>query len=192
MARTSNPHSATAQFFINVNNNSFLDFGISDYGPLNTLRQSTIGIRDERSGRIATTDCRGLRITSRTLERAAQAKPSEPNGYECLMKAVLNDKEYNLDRELKACLNQINQLKQDGKLSKDATCSDYISQRHSNLKLVNVNWGYAVFGQVVNGLDVVNKIKSVPTGTKGPFAKDVPQEPVIIKSIQSVQQEKAQ
>ncbi|MEO7160404.1 MAG: peptidylprolyl isomerase [Polaromonas sp.] len=42
--------------------------------------------------------------------------------------------------------------------------------------------GYTVFGKVVSGLDVVNKIKSVPTGTGGPFPSDVPRTPVVIKS----------
>ena len=42
--------------------------------------------------------------------------------------------------------------------------------------------GYTVFGKVVSGMDVVNKIKSVPTGTGGPFASDVPRTPVVIKS----------
>jgi peptidyl-prolyl cis-trans isomerase B (cyclophilin B) len=40
-------------------------------------------------------------------------------------------------------------------------------------------WGYAVFGKVVEGQDVVNKIKSVKTGRKG-FHDDVPQEDVVI------------
>jgi len=40
--------------------------------------------------------------------------------------------------------------------------------------------GYAVFGKVVAGMDVVDKIRAVPTGTKGPY-RDVPIEPVIIK-----------
>ena len=43
-------------------------------------------------------------------------------------------------------------------------------------------WGYCVFGKVTDGMDVVEKIKGVKTGTKG-FHQDVPQEPVIIKSV---------
>lgn len=42
-------------------------------------------------------------------------------------------------------------------------------------------YGYAVFGKVVEGMDVVDKIKDVPTGNYGPFG-DVPKEPVVIKS----------
>ena len=40
--------------------------------------------------------------------------------------------------------------------------------------------GYAVFGHVVSGMDVVEKIKMVPTATKGMY-QDVPRTPVIIK-----------
>ncbi|MUM77835.1 peptidyl-prolyl cis-trans isomerase [Pseudodesulfovibrio sp. F-1] len=40
-------------------------------------------------------------------------------------------------------------------------------------------WGYAVFGKVVEGTDVVDKIKAVSTGRKG-FHDDVPVEPVFI------------
>ena len=40
--------------------------------------------------------------------------------------------------------------------------------------------GYAVFGKVVSGMDVVDKIKAVPTGSKGPH-QNVPLEPVTIK-----------
>ena len=77
MARTSNPHSATAQFFINVANNAFLDF-----------REAT------------------------------------PAGF-----------------------------------------------------------GYAVFGKVTQGMEVVMRIAHTPTGPGGPFAKDVPRQPVVIESI---------
>jgi peptidyl-prolyl cis-trans isomerase A (cyclophilin A) len=42
--------------------------------------------------------------------------------------------------------------------------------------------GYTVFGKVVSGMDVVNKIRSVPTGAAGPFPTDVPKTPVLIKS----------
>jgi peptidyl-prolyl cis-trans isomerase A (cyclophilin A) len=42
--------------------------------------------------------------------------------------------------------------------------------------------GYTVFGKVVSGMDIVEKIKSTPTGSGGPFPTDVPQTPVVIKS----------
>jgi len=42
-------------------------------------------------------------------------------------------------------------------------------------------WGYAVFGKVTQGMDVVDKIRKVPTGSGGPsFPKEVPQDPVVI------------
>lgn len=42
--------------------------------------------------------------------------------------------------------------------------------------------GYTVFGKIISGMDVVGKIKSVPTGSGGPFPSDVPKTPVMIKS----------
>ena len=47
-------------------------------------------------------------------------------------------------------------------------------------------WGYAVFGKVTEGMDVVNKIKDVPTTTKGPY-QDVPAETVIIEKVTVVE-----
>jgi peptidyl-prolyl cis-trans isomerase B (cyclophilin B) len=41
-------------------------------------------------------------------------------------------------------------------------------------------WGYTVFGKVVEGLDVVEQIKKVKTGSKG-FHQDVPVDDVIIE-----------
>ncbi|RYX92373.1 MAG: peptidylprolyl isomerase [Comamonadaceae bacterium] len=43
-------------------------------------------------------------------------------------------------------------------------------------------YGYTVFGKVVSGMDVVNKIKGLPTGAGGPFPSDVPKTPVLVKS----------
>ena len=43
-------------------------------------------------------------------------------------------------------------------------------------------YGYTVFGKVVTGMDVVNRIKAVPTGPGGPFPSDVPRTPVVILS----------
>ena len=44
-------------------------------------------------------------------------------------------------------------------------------------------WGYAVFGKVVSGMDVVTKIAKTPTGAAGPFRSDVPKQPVVIESV---------
>ncbi|HLL22278.1 MAG TPA: peptidylprolyl isomerase [Kofleriaceae bacterium] len=44
-------------------------------------------------------------------------------------------------------------------------------------------WGYAVFGRVLEGMDVVDKIKDVKTGSAGAFAKDVPVETVVIQHV---------
>ena len=51
------------------------------------------------------------------------------------------------------------------------------------------NSGYAVFGRVVEGMDVVDKIKAVKTGTKMGF-DDVPEEDVVIKSVKVVKADK--
>ena len=44
-------------------------------------------------------------------------------------------------------------------------------------------YGYAVFGKVTQGMDVVMRIARTPTGPGGPFSRDLPQQPVIIESI---------
>jgi len=44
-------------------------------------------------------------------------------------------------------------------------------------------WGYAVFGYVIEGMDVVDKIVSVPTGPAGQFRSDVPVAPIVIKKM---------
>lgn len=43
-------------------------------------------------------------------------------------------------------------------------------------------WGYCVFAEVVEGMDVVDKIKGVPTGRSG-FHQDVPREDVVIEKV---------
>lgn len=42
-------------------------------------------------------------------------------------------------------------------------------------------WGYAVFGRLTDGFDVLEKIGSVPTGRGGPFTSDVPVRPIVIE-----------
>jgi len=47
-------------------------------------------------------------------------------------------------------------------------------------------YGYTVFGKVVEGMDVVNKIAKTPTGRGGPFPTDVPQTRILIKSAKVI------
>jgi peptidyl-prolyl cis-trans isomerase A (cyclophilin A) len=42
-------------------------------------------------------------------------------------------------------------------------------------------WGYAVFGQVVEGMDVVDRISHMPTGAVGPFGAEAPLTPVLLR-----------
>ena len=51
-------------------------------------------------------------------------------------------------------------------------------------------WGYAVFGKVVGGMDVVMKIAKTPTGPGGPFPTDAPREMVVIESATVVADKK--
>lgn len=51
-------------------------------------------------------------------------------------------------------------------------------------------WGYAVFGKVIKGTDVVNKIAAIPTGPRGPFPSDVPNQPVIIEDARILTSDK--
>jgi peptidyl-prolyl cis-trans isomerase A (cyclophilin A) len=102
MARTNDPHSASAQFFINVKDNAFLD-------------PTPIPPGDP----VPRFEFRG-----RTFENVPRAN-------------LLNAPEL---------------------------------------------FGYTVFGRVVAGMDVVNKIKALPTGRGGPFPSDVPQTAVVIQS----------
>ncbi len=102
MARTADPHSASAQFFINVKDNAFLDPTVIPPGdPV---------VKFEYGGRVYENVARSQLVNSPQL------------------------------------------------------------------------FGYTVFGKVVSGMDVVNKIKALPTGPGGPFPTDVPKTPVLVTS----------
>ena len=47
-------------------------------------------------------------------------------------------------------------------------------------------WGYAVFGRVIEGMDVVDRIASTATGARATFEEDTPLEPVVIVSARVV------
>jgi cyclophilin family peptidyl-prolyl cis-trans isomerase len=47
-------------------------------------------------------------------------------------------------------------------------------------------WGYAVFGRVVQGMDVIDRIGVTPTGAFGPFKSDAPLKPVLIQKVELI------
>lgn len=102
MARTSDPQSATAQFFINVKDNAFLD--------------------------------------------PTLIPPGDP----------------------------VPKFEYQGRV--------YENTPRANLLNAPQLFGYTVFGKVVSGMEVVQKIKSSPTGAGGPFSSDVPKTPILINS----------
>jgi cyclophilin family peptidyl-prolyl cis-trans isomerase len=57
---------------------------------------------------------------------------------------------------------------------------------NSDLDPVPTRWGYTVFGRVVQGMDVVDRIGETATGATGPFKSDAPLKPVIIEKIEII------
>jgi len=55
-----------------------------------------------------------------------------------------------------------------------------------DLDPVPTRWGYAVFGRIISGMDVIEHIGEVPTGTTGPFKADAPMKPVVIEKMEIV------
>jgi cyclophilin family peptidyl-prolyl cis-trans isomerase len=70
-----------------------------------------------------------------------------------------------------------------------ATCQFFINVKdNSGLDYrgdAPADYGYAVFGKVIDGMDTVEKIRNVETGTKGGY-ENVPTKPVIIKSVRRI------
>ena len=59
---------------------------------------------------------------------------------------------------------------------------------NSSLNPRSDRWGYAVFGYVVEGMDVVDAIAVTRTGPGGQFSQDVPVVPIVIESASRVDQ----
>ncbi len=57
---------------------------------------------------------------------------------------------------------------------------------NSELDPLPVRWGYAVFGQVIDGMDVIERISTVPTGAVGKFKADSPLTAVVIQKMEIV------
>lgn len=53
-------------------------------------------------------------------------------------------------------------------------------------------WGYAVFGRVVEGQEIVDTISQVPTGPGGPFSRDAPRKPIVITEVKLIVPEPAE
>ncbi|MFW6339917.1 MAG: peptidylprolyl isomerase [Wenzhouxiangella sp.] len=62
----------------------------------------------------------------------------------------------------------------------NVTDNDFLNHRS---KASGQTWGYAVFGRVVDGMDVVDAIRAVDTGRRG-MHQDVPVEDVIIERVE--------
>ncbi len=62
--------------------------------------------------------------------------------------------------------------------------NDFLNHSGKNMQ----GWGYTVFGKVTSGMDVIEKMKGVPTGRFGMHA-DVPKEPVVINSATIITQQ---
>jgi peptidyl-prolyl cis-trans isomerase A (cyclophilin A)/peptidyl-prolyl cis-trans isomerase B (cyclophilin B) len=61
-----------------------------------------------------------------------------------------------------------------------------------DLDPIPTRWGYAVFGRVVQGMDVVDRIGVTPTGSFGPFKSDAPLKPIIIQKVELIDAAAAQ
>jgi len=55
-----------------------------------------------------------------------------------------------------------------------------------DLDPVPTRWGYTVFGRIVQGMDVVDRIGETPTGATGPWKSDAPLKPVIIEKMEII------
>ena len=57
---------------------------------------------------------------------------------------------------------------------------------NADLDPLPTRWGYAVFGRIVEGMEVVDRISVSPTGSAGPFKQDAPLQPVIIQKAELI------
>lgn len=64
----------------------------------------------------------------------------------------------------------------------DNVALNYTGEQNTN------TWGYAVFGEVVQGMDVVDEIRFKPTGAKPPFRQNAPLENVVIEDISVIKE----
>jgi peptidyl-prolyl cis-trans isomerase A (cyclophilin A) len=70
-------------------------------------------------------------------------------------------------------------------LAHSGNCQFYVNLADNpDLDPLPVRWGYAVFGKVIDGLDVLDRISDMPTGAEGKFKTDAPLTHVVIEKIE--------
>jgi cyclophilin family peptidyl-prolyl cis-trans isomerase len=66
-------------------------------------------------------------------------------------------------------------------------CQFYVNVAdNADLDPLPTRWGYAVFGKVIEGMEVVDRISVSPTGSMGPFKQDAPLQPVVIQKVELI------
>jgi peptidyl-prolyl cis-trans isomerase A (cyclophilin A)/peptidyl-prolyl cis-trans isomerase B (cyclophilin B) len=64
-------------------------------------------------------------------------------------------------------------------------CQFYLNVAdNADLDPLPTRWGYAVFGKVIEGMEVVDRISVSPTGAAGPFKQDAPLQAVVIQKVE--------
>jgi len=64
-------------------------------------------------------------------------------------------------------------------------CQFYVNVAdNADLDPLPTRWGFAVFGKVIEGMEVVDRISVSPTASAGPFKQDAPMQPVIIQKVE--------
>ena len=64
-------------------------------------------------------------------------------------------------------------------------CQFYVNVAdNADLDPLPTRWGYAVFGKIIEGMEVIDRISVSPTGSAGPFKQDAPLQPVIIHKVE--------
>jgi cyclophilin family peptidyl-prolyl cis-trans isomerase len=64
-------------------------------------------------------------------------------------------------------------------------CQFYVNVAdNADLDPLPTRWGFAVFGRVIEGMEVIDRISVSPTGAMGPFKQDAPLQPVIIQKVE--------
>ena len=64
-------------------------------------------------------------------------------------------------------------------------CQFYVNVAdNADLDPLPTRWGYAVFGRVVEGMEVIDRISVAPTGAGGPFKQDAPLQQVVIQKVE--------